>query len=51
MKHGSRGSTVVGNSGAYVVQIGRAIGTSGETSIKTIVRPGTSQVITAYPVK
>ncbi|MEE4632996.1 filamentous hemagglutinin N-terminal domain-containing protein [Pseudomonas alliivorans] len=46
-----KGSPVVGDPGAYVVPMGRAIGTSGETSIKVIVRPGTSQVITAYPVK
>lgn len=46
-----KGSHVVGDPGAYVVSMGRAIGTSGETSIKIIVRPGTSQVITAYPVK
>lgn len=46
-----KGSPVVGDPGAYVVPMGRAIGTSGETSIKIIVRPGTNQVITAYPVK
>ncbi|MEE4681206.1 hypothetical protein V2K69_05490 [Pseudomonas alliivorans] len=46
-----KGSPVVGDPGAYVVPMGRAIGTSGETSIKVIVRPGTSQIITAYPVK
>lgn len=44
-------SPVVGDPGAYVVPMGRAIGTSGETSIKSIVRPGTNQVIIAYPVK
>lgn len=46
-----KGSPVVGDPGAYVVPMGRAIGTAGETSIKIIVRPGTNQVITAYPVK
>ncbi|WP_135005352.1 MULTISPECIES: hypothetical protein [Pseudomonas syringae group] len=46
-----KGSSVVDDPGAYVVPIGRAIGTSGETSIKIIVRPRTNQVITAYPVK
>lgn len=46
-----KGSPVLNDPGAYVVPMGRAIGTSGETSIKIIVRPGTSQVITAYPVK
>ena len=37
--------------GVVVPGMGRPIGTSGETSIKIIVRPGTNQVITAYPVK
>ncbi|WP_411384042.1 hypothetical protein ACK3BK_07655 [Pseudomonas sp. L7] len=46
-----KGSPVVGDPGAYVVPMGRALGTSGETSIKIIVRPGTNQVITAYPIK
>ncbi|MNJ22668.1 hypothetical protein D3C77_170420 [compost metagenome] len=46
-----KSSPVVGDSGAYVVPMGRAIGTLGETNIKIIVRPGTNQVITAYPVK
>lgn len=45
------GSPVLNDPGAYFIPMGRAIGTSGETSIKIIVRPGTSQVITAYPVK
>ncbi len=46
-----KGSPIEGDPGAYVVPMGRTVGTSGETSIKIIVRPGTSQVITAYPVK
>ncbi|WP_177434654.1 hemagglutinin repeat-containing protein, partial [Pseudomonas sp. Irchel 3A18] len=46
-----KGSPVVGDPGAYVVPMGRAIGTAGETSVKIIVRPGTNKVITAYPVK
>jgi LysM repeat protein len=37
--------------GAFVVPMGRVIGTSGETSIKIIVRPGTSKIVTAYPMK
>lgn len=43
-------SPVSGDPGAYVVPMGRAIGTSGETSIKIIFRPGANKVITAYPV-
>ncbi|YCH22787.1 hemagglutinin repeat-containing protein [Pseudomonas sp. D1-3] len=46
-----KGSPVSGDPGAYVVPMGRVIGTSGETSIRIIVRPGTNQIITAYPVK
>ncbi|CAB3870568.1 hemagglutinin repeat-containing protein [Achromobacter animicus] len=46
-----KGSPVVGDPGAYVVPMGRPIGTLGETNIKIIVRPGINQVITAYPVK
>ncbi|MDY4301447.1 hemagglutinin repeat-containing protein [Pseudomonas salmasensis] len=45
-----KGSPVSGDPGAYVVPMGRPIGTTGETSIKIIVRPGTNKVITAYPV-
>ncbi|QWI73129.1 hypothetical protein ER45_029755 (plasmid) [Bacillus mycoides] len=35
----------------YEINMGRAIGTNGETKIKIIVEPGTSSVITAYPIK
>jgi len=37
--------------GAYVINMGRQIGTKGETGIKIIVKPGTSEIITAYPIK
>lgn len=47
----SRGAPLADDIGAYVVNMGRQIGTAGEQSIKIIVRPGTSQIITAYPVK
>ena len=46
-----KGNPVSGDPGAYVVPMGRVIGTAGETSIRIIVRPGTNKVITAYPVK
>jgi len=36
--------------GAYVVPMERIIGTAGEQKLKIIVRPGTNQIITAYPV-
>ncbi|WP_412022580.1 RHS repeat-associated core domain-containing protein [Burkholderia cepacia] len=45
-----RGQPLANDPGAYVVPMGRAIGTAGETSIKIITRPGTNEVITAYPV-
>jgi hypothetical protein len=44
-----RGAPLPNDPGAYVIPMGRVIGTTGETSIRIIVRPGTSQVITAYP--
>jgi RHS repeat-associated protein len=37
--------------GAFVTPLGRVVGTSGENAVKIIVRPGTSEVITAYPIK
>jgi filamentous hemagglutinin len=44
-----RGAHVVGDPGAYVVDMGRVIGTAGETHLRIIVRPGTTEVISAYP--
>ncbi|WP_163264825.1 hypothetical protein [Chelativorans alearense] len=44
-----RGAPDPKDPGAYVVDMGRPIGTSGETSIRIIVKPGTTEVITAYP--
>ncbi|MDM3888416.1 hypothetical protein QSV36_22835 [Pseudomonas sp. BCRC 81390] len=46
-----KGAPVSGDPGAYIVPMGRAIGKSGETSIKIIVRPGTNKIIIVYPVK
>ncbi len=31
--------------------MGRTIGTLGETKIRIVVKQGTSEIITAYPVK
>lgn len=45
-----RGAPVAGDPGAFVVPMGRAIGTAGETTIRIVVRPGTNQILTAYPV-
>ncbi len=36
--------------GNYVVEMGRVIGTRGETSIKLVVVPGTNEIITAFPI-
>lgn len=47
----ARGAPLSNDPGAYVVQMGRVVGQSGETNIKIIVRPGTSKVITSYPVR
>lgn len=56
MKSGDRlvssaalGRDLGGDPGSYVVPMGRPFGTSRETSIKIIVRPGANQVITACP--
>ena len=42
--------TVQGDTYAYVVNMGRVIGTAGETNLRLVIEPGTSKVITAYPV-
>ena len=39
------------SSGAYIIPMLRVVGAAGETNIKIIVRPGTNEVITAYPFK
>lgn len=46
----ARGSPVVGDAGAYIIPMNRIVGTAGQTSIKIIVCPGTSRIITAYPL-
>lgn len=46
----ARGSPVVGDAGAYIIPMNRIVGTAGGMSIKIIVRPGTSRIITAYPL-
>lgn len=37
--------------GAYVIDMKRIVGTKGESIIKIIVKPGTSEIRTAYPVE
>ncbi|PEP87617.1 hypothetical protein CN585_29720, partial [Bacillus toyonensis] len=36
---------------AYVIPMGKIVGTEGETAIRLVVIRGTNKVITAYPVK
>ncbi|ARB05080.1 hypothetical protein B2G52_09490 [Neisseria lactamica] len=45
-----RGLPVFGDPGAYVVNMGRQVGTKGETFIRIIVVPNTGKIISAYPV-
>lgn len=41
---------VQGNGNAvYDIPMGRIIGTNGETTVRVVVKNGTSEVITAYP--
>ncbi len=44
-----RGSASATDPGKYVIPMGTTVGTGGETSVTIIVRPGTSQIITAFP--
>lgn len=44
------GAPLPNDPGAYIVPMGRTVGTAGESAVKIIVRPGTNQIITAYPV-
>ena len=37
--------------GAYVINMKRIIGTNGESAIKIVVKPGTAEIKTAYPIK
>jgi len=46
-----RGAAVPGDPGAFIVPMGRTVGRAGETSVQIVVKPGTSEIITAYPVK
>jgi hypothetical protein len=46
----ARGAPLPGDPGAFVVPMGRVVGTNGETAIRVVVKPGTSEIITAYPV-
>ncbi|MEM7247176.1 MAG: RHS repeat-associated core domain-containing protein [Acidobacteriota bacterium] len=45
-----RGAALPNDPAAFVVPMGRVVGTNGERAVKLIVRPGTTEIITAYPV-
>lgn len=46
-----RGQPLSNDPGSYVVSMNKVVGTTGETRIKIVVRPGTNKLITAYPIK
>lgn len=46
-----KGSPLPTDLGAYVIDMKKIIGTNGESAIKIIVKPGTSEIKTAYPIK
>jgi hypothetical protein len=45
-----KGSPLSIDPGTYVIDMKRTIGTNGESTIKIIVKPGTAEIKTAYPV-
>ena len=46
-----RKEPLVPDLGAYAIDMKRIIGTQGETGVKIIVKPNTSEIKTAYPIK
>jgi hypothetical protein len=46
-----KGSPLSNDPGAYVINMGKIIGTAGETIIKIVIKPGTSEIISAFPIK
>ena len=46
----AKGAALPDDPGAYIIPMGRVVGTQGETAIKLVTKPNTSKVITAYPV-
>lgn len=45
-----RGASVGRNGRVFVVPMGRVVGTAGETAVRVVVKPGTTEILTAYPV-
>jgi len=46
-----RGIALADDPGTYIIGLEKIIGTQGEKAIKIVVIPGTTQLITAYPIK
>lgn len=46
-----KGASVPNDPGAFIIPMGRVVGTEGETAIRLVVEAGTNKVVTAYPVK
>lgn len=44
-----KGLPLVDDLGVYVVDMGRIVGTKGETTIRIVVKPNTNKIISAYP--
>lgn len=42
---------LISDSGSYVIDMKKVVGTQGESGIKIIVKPGTAEIKTAYPLK
>jgi hypothetical protein len=45
-----KGAPLISDSAVYIVDMKKSIGLNGESAIKIVVIPGTSEIITAYPV-
>ncbi len=46
-----KGPQLANDLGTYVIDMGKVIGTQGETAIRIVTKQSTSQILTAYPVK
>ena len=46
-----KGFPLIDDPGAYLIDVGRVIGTQGETIIIIVVIQGTNTIITAYPLQ
>lgn len=45
-----KGAPLISDSAVYIVDMKKSIGLNGESAIKIVVIPGTSEIITAYPI-